>query len=74
MTLTSLPARRALSSAKRLSASCLRKEQLRSTFLIRAESKKKVDKALAFWGDDAAKRASRWWAILPSPSSGVHPK
>uniref|UniRef100_L7VXE7 3-oxoacyl-[acyl-carrier protein] reductase n=1 Tax=uncultured bacterium A1Q1_fos_504 TaxID=1256580 RepID=L7VXE7_9BACT len=58
---------------KRLVRKLLARKNSTVYFLIRAESKKKVDKLLAFWGDDAAKRCVPIVGDLAKPFLGVHP-
>ncbi len=58
---------------KRLVRKLLARKNSTVYFLIRAESKKKVDKLLAFWGDDAAKRCIPIVGDLAKPFLGVHP-
>jgi len=58
---------------KRLVRKLLARKNSTVYFLIRAESKKKVDKLLAFWGDDAAKRCIPVVGDLAKPFLGVHP-
>lgn len=58
---------------KRLVRKLLARKNSTVYFLIRAESKKKVDKLLAFWGEDAAKRCIPVVGDLAKPFLGVHP-
>ena len=58
---------------KRLVRKLLARKNSTVYFLIRAESKKKVDKLLAFWGEDAAKRCIPVIGDLAKPFLGVHP-
>lgn len=56
---------------KRLVKKLLTRKGATVHFLIRAESKKKVDKLMAFWGDDAAKRCFPIVGDLAKPMLGV---
>ncbi|MBL8311496.1 MAG: SDR family oxidoreductase [Burkholderiales bacterium] len=58
---------------KRLVRKLLARKNSTIYFLIRAESKKKVDTLLKFWGDDAAKRCVPIVGDLAKPFLGVHP-
>ena len=58
---------------KRLVRKLLARKNSTVYFLIRAESKKKVDKLLVFWGEDAAKRCIPVVGDLAKPFLGVHP-
>jgi thioester reductase-like protein/NADP-dependent 3-hydroxy acid dehydrogenase YdfG len=56
---------------KRLVKKLLQRKNATIYFLIRAESKKKVEKLMAFWGDEAAKRCIPVTGDLAKPMLGV---
>ena len=56
---------------KRLVKKLLARKNTTIYFLIRAESKKKVDKMMAFWGDEAAKRCIPIVGDIAKPGLGL---
>ena len=56
---------------KRLVKKLLGRKNTTVYFLIRAESKKKVDKMMSFWGDDATKRCIPIVGDLAKPGLGL---
>jgi NAD(P)-dependent dehydrogenase (short-subunit alcohol dehydrogenase family) len=56
---------------KRLVKKLLQRKNAMIYFLIRAESKRKVDKLMAFWGDDAVKRCIPITGDLAKPMLGI---